>query len=73
MRDGIDRERRDLSGLAGQVASAYAGAELYERVALERERSLAILANVAADRGQDRSRGQRNAAQPRGPGAGGRA
>src|SRR5581483_11800026 len=36
-----------LGALALTAAATYASAELYQRVALERERSLAILANVA--------------------------
>jgi PAS domain S-box-containing protein len=36
-----------LSALAGNASAALASAELYQRVALERERSVAILANIA--------------------------
>jgi PAS domain S-box-containing protein len=46
-REWLTEEIAALEGLAAQAASAHASAELYERVALERERSLAILANVA--------------------------
>ncbi|HKA27714.1 MAG TPA: GAF domain-containing protein [Gaiellaceae bacterium] len=36
-----------LTALAGNTSAALASAELYQRVALERERSVAILANIA--------------------------
>jgi PAS domain S-box-containing protein len=36
-----------LSALAGNASAALASAELYQRVALEKERSVAILANIA--------------------------
>jgi PAS domain S-box-containing protein len=36
-----------LTALAGTASAALASAELYQRVALERERSVAILANIA--------------------------
>jgi len=36
-----------LNALAGNASAALASAELYQRVALEKERSLAILANIA--------------------------
>ena len=36
-----------LQALAGNASAAVANAELYQRVALERERSLAILSNIA--------------------------
>jgi PAS domain S-box-containing protein len=42
-----DEEREALQALAGNTAVALANAELYRRVALEREQSLAILSNIA--------------------------
>jgi two-component system phosphate regulon sensor histidine kinase PhoR len=40
-------ETEALSALAGNASAALASAELYQRVALEKERSVAILANIA--------------------------
>src|SRR5262249_60887185 len=37
-----------LTALAGNTSAALASAELYQRVAMERQRSVAILANIAA-------------------------
>ena len=42
-----DEEVEALRALAGNASAALANAELYQRVALERERSFAILANIA--------------------------
>jgi two-component system phosphate regulon sensor histidine kinase PhoR len=42
-----DHEIQALSALAGNASAALANAELYQRVALEKERSMAILANIA--------------------------
>jgi PAS domain S-box-containing protein len=42
-----DDEAQALSALAGNASVALANAELYHRVALEREQSVAILANIA--------------------------
>jgi two-component system, NtrC family, sensor histidine kinase KinB len=42
-----DEEVEALQALAGNASAALANAELYQRVALERERSFAILANIA--------------------------
>ena len=46
-RDWRDEEVEALQALAGNAAAALASAELYQRVALEKERSFAILANIA--------------------------
>src|SRR6478672_106645 len=40
-------EAEALAALAGNASAALASAELYQRVALEKERSVAILANIA--------------------------
>ena len=42
-----EEEVEALRALAGNASAALANAELYQRVALERERSFAILANIA--------------------------
>ena len=42
-----DEEREALGALAASVAVALSNAELYRRVALEREQSVAILSNIA--------------------------
>lgn len=42
-----DEEIEALQALAGNASAALANAELYQRVALEKERSFAILANIA--------------------------
>ena len=43
----LQDEIEALSALAGNASAALASAELYQRVALEKERSVAILANIA--------------------------
>jgi PAS domain S-box-containing protein len=42
-----DEEVQALAALAGNVSAFLSNAELYQRVVLERERSMAILSNVA--------------------------
>ncbi len=42
-----DEETEALAALAGNASSVLSNAELYQRVALERERSYAILSNIA--------------------------
>ncbi len=42
-----DEETEALTALAGNASSVLSNAELYQRVALERERSYAILSNIA--------------------------
>jgi PAS domain S-box-containing protein len=46
-RNWREEEIEALAALAGNSSAALSSAELYQRVALERERSVAILANVA--------------------------
>ncbi len=46
-REWLEEEIEALVGLAGNAAAVLANAELYQRVAIDKERSDAILANVA--------------------------